>query len=86
MITEEFMKDAALELDGMLLDRLPERGELDFSPAFERKMKKLISIFLICLILVFGFVSCSNSEADSESNENSEQNQKTEVKYPINKE
>jgi len=38
-------------------------------------MKKLISIFLICLILVFGFVSCSNSEADSESNENSEQNQ-----------
>lgn len=42
MITEEFMKEAALELDGMLLDRLPERGELDFSPAFERKMKKLI--------------------------------------------
>ena len=40
MITEEFMKKAALELDGMLLDRLPERGELDFSPAFERKMKK----------------------------------------------
>ena len=42
MITEEFMKEAALELDGILLDRLPERGELDFSPAFERKMKKLI--------------------------------------------
>ena len=42
MISDDFMKEAALELDGMMLDNLPDRGELDFSPAFERKMKKLI--------------------------------------------
>jgi len=42
MISDESMKEAALELDGMMLDNLPDRGELDFSPAFERKMKKLI--------------------------------------------
>ena len=42
MISDDFMKEAALELDGMMLDNLPDCGELDFSPAFERKMKKLI--------------------------------------------
>lgn len=42
MITDEQLKEAGRELDGALLDSLPERGDLDFSRAFERKMNRLI--------------------------------------------
>ena len=42
MITDEQIKEAGMELDNLLLDSLPQRGDLEFSKRFEKKMDKLI--------------------------------------------
>ena len=81
MITDEQLKAAALELDSALMENLPEPGALEFSPRFERKMKRLLrkgrpsvwvnhclraAAVLLTVLLVGGIVLISSPETLAE--------------------
>ena len=81
MITDEQLKAAALELDSALMENLPEPGEQEFSPRFERKMKRLLrkgrpsawvnhclraAAVLLTVLLVGGIVLISSPETLAE--------------------